>query len=135
MIINTTTQKTKVFESLSVMQKAELITFINGMIHGVLSHKKQFTISDLVGGKIRDWSHTPLDYIYQLFVNKKVDDPEAEAGKEVGRIIKYTMDLDKYRIYRIVDEKQRRYPVNVYELVKIRDKPKAGCSSGSWLGS
>ena len=29
------------------------------------------------------------------------------------------MSIDKHRFYKIVDTEQRRYPVNVYALVKI----------------
>ena len=43
MIINSTTQKSSAFESLTPMQQAELITFVNGMIQGALTYKKQFT--------------------------------------------------------------------------------------------
>ena len=44
---------------------------------------------------------------------------QAEAGKDVGRIVKYIMSIDKHRFYKIIDTEQRRYPVNVYALVKI----------------
>lgn len=121
MIINSTTQKSSAFESLTPMQQAELITFVNGMIQGALTYKKQFTTSDLVGGKFRDWSYTPLDYIYQYHLNRKVTDPEAESGKDIGRIVKYIMSLDKHRIYKVIGTEQRRFPINVYELVKIKD--------------
>ena len=103
------------------MQQAELITFVNGMIQGALTYKKQFATSDLVGGKFRDWSYTPLDYIYQYHLNRKVTDPEAESGKDIGRIVKYIMSLDKHRIYKVTGTEQRRFPINVYELVKIKD--------------
>lgn len=121
MILNTTTQKSSAFESLTPMQQAELITFVNGLIQGALAYKKQFTTSDIVGGKFRNWSYTPLDYIYQYHLSIKTPNPESEAGKDAGRIVKYIMSLDKHRIYNITGSEQRRYPVNVYELVDIKD--------------
>jgi len=121
MIINSNIQKSSAFESLSYMQQAELTTFINGMIQGALAYKKQFTTSDIVGGKFRDWSYTPLDYVYQYHVKRKIDNPEAEAGKDIGRIVKYILGIDKHRVYKIANCEQRKYPINVYELVKIKD--------------
>jgi len=121
MIINSETQKSSAFESLTPMQQAELITFVNGLIQGALAYKTQFTTSDLVGGQFRDWSYTPLDYIYQYHLKQGSTNPESEAGKDAGRIVKYIMALDKHRVYKITGSEQRKYPVNVYELVKIKD--------------
>ena len=39
MIINSTTQKSSAFESLTPMQQVELITFVNGMIKVALNTK------------------------------------------------------------------------------------------------
>lgn len=117
MIINSKTQKSSVFESLTPMQQAELITFVNGMIQGALAYKNQFTTVSLIGGKNRNWNNTPLDYIYQYHVNKNSKDPEIEAGKDAGRILKYIMDIDKHRIYKISGTEQKRFPVNVYEQI------------------
>ena len=121
MIINSTTQKSSSFESLSLGQQVELINYVNGLIQGALAFRKKFTTADLVGGKFRNWSYTPLDYIYQYHLNRKVTDPEAESGKDIGRIVKYIMSLDKHRIYKVIGTEQRRFPINVYELVKIKD--------------
>ena len=156
MLVNDTAQKSSCFESLSLNQQAELITFVTGLIQGALTYKDTFTVPDIVGGKFSNWSNTPLDYIYQYHCDKiasfedayrlaldSIDhskDPDedlqevrriywntvedtkracAEAGKDVGRIVKYIMSIDKHRFYKIVDTEQRRYPVNVYALVKI----------------
>lgn len=159
MLVNDTAQKSSCFESLSLNQQAELVTFVTGLIQGALTYKDTFTVPDIVGGKFSNWSNTPLDYIYQYHCQKKrytaeglVDDirdfannevtpnkavewvdiygvsgkaldrrdlAELEAGKDVGRIVKYIMSIDKYRFYKIVDTEQRRYPVNVYALAKI----------------
>jgi hypothetical protein len=121
MIINSTTQKSSSFESLSLGQQVELINYVNGLIQGALAFRKKFTTADLVGGKFRNWSHTPLDYVYQYHLNRNIDNPEVESGKDIGRIVKYIMSIDKYRVYRIVGEEQRKYPINLYELVKIKD--------------
>ena len=156
MLVNDTAQKSSCFESLSVSQQAELITFVAGLIQGALTYKDTFTVPDLVGGKFSHWGDTPLDYIYQyhdrrLFNNSYIKKEmgylssfkpfseewkvayekytkqdlerektaQAEAGKDVGRIVKYIMSIDKHRFYKIIDTEQRRYPVNVYALVKI----------------
>lgn len=121
MLVNDTAQKSSCFESLSFSQQAELITFVTGLIQGALTYKDSFTVPDIVGGKFSHWSNTPLDYIYQYHEKKRFNSEEAqaEAGKDVGRIVKYIMSIDKHRFYKIIDPEQRRYPVNVYALVKI----------------
>ena len=31
------------------------------------------------------------------------------------------MSIDKHRVYKVTGTEQRRFPINVYELVKIKD--------------
>lgn len=121
MIINSNTQKSSAFESLTVMQQAELITYVNGLIQGALSYKKYFTTADLVGGRFRNWDYTPLDYIYQYHLKRNTANPEAESGKDIGRIVKYIMSIDKHRVYKLTGSEQRKFPINCYELVKIKE--------------
>ena len=70
MLVNDTAQKSSCFESLSLNQQAELITFVTGLIQGALTYKDTFTVPDIVGGKFSNWSNTPLDYIYQYHCDK-----------------------------------------------------------------
>lgn len=110
--------KVSSFESLSTSQKGDIENFINGLIQGAFAYKDSFAVSDLVGGRFTDWSHTPLDYIYQYHKNRKdCRNPEGEAGKDVGRIFKFIMASDKYRKYEIAGIVQRKYPSNLYKLV------------------
>lgn len=107
------------FESLTTIQKAELEIFIKGLIQGACCYKDVFTVPDLVGGKFTDWSNTPLDYIYKYHVGRGCEKPQAEAGKDMGRIFKYIMAKDKYHNYTLVGTEQRFYPVNKYKLETI----------------
>lgn len=90
---------------------------------------------------------TPLEYIYRYHYAKKAKEvakekikdkisldemkkltneigklAEIEAGKDVGRIVKYIMSIDKARYYKVIGTEQRRYPINVYALVDIKLK-------------
>lgn len=111
--------KVSSFESLSTMQKAELETFIKGLIQGASCYNNTFTVPDLVGGKFTDWSNTPLDYIYKYHVNRNCAKPQVQAGIDMGRIFKYIMSKDKYRNYKLAGVEQRYYPVNKYVLDSI----------------
>ena len=113
--------KSSSYESLSKFQQAELDTFIFGLIKGCMAYNEdnKFTVPDLVGrDSFGTWKNTPLNYIYQYHKHRECDDPEAEAGKDVGRIFKYVMAKDKIHKYEIVDTSQRQFPVNVYKLIK-----------------
>lgn len=113
--------KSSCYESLSKYQQAELDTFIFGLIKGSMAYNedKTFTVTDLVGRhSFGNWKNTPLHYIYLYHKRRDCDDPESEAGKDVGRIFKYVMAKDKLHKFRIVDTEQKQYPVNVYELLE-----------------
>lgn len=106
------------YDSLSKIQQAELDTYIYGMIRvACIYHPDGFTVPDLVGGRFKDWSGTPLDYIYQYHVARGIGNPDAEAGKDMGRIFKYLIAKDKTKSFKLVGTEQRFYPVNVYALV------------------
>lgn len=147
MLINDTAQKSSCFESLSPIQQYELEAYVTGLIQGSLAYEDTFTVPDLVGGKFRNWGMTPLEYIYRYHYAKKAKEvvkekikdkisleemkkltneigklAEIEAGKDVGRIVKYIMSIDKARYYKVVGTEQRRYPINVYALVDIKLK-------------
>ena len=90
--------------------------------------KKKYTAEGMIkdiavfGKELRDSGENLEKFGLSLFQARSLerrDLAEVEAGKDVGRIVKYIMSIDKHRFYKIVDTEQRRYPVNVYALVKI----------------
>ena len=113
--------KSSSYESLTKFQQAELDLYITALIKGSMAYNddKTFTVSDLVGRKtFGSWKNSPLNYIYQYHKKRECEDPEAESGKDIGRIFKYVMAKDRFHKYRLVDTEQRQFPVNVYELIK-----------------
>ena len=113
--------KSSSYESLTKFQQAELDTFIFGLIKGCMAYNEDntFTVPDLVGRKsFGTWKNTPLNYIYQYHNKRDCEDPEAEAGKDIGRIFKYIMAKDKVHKYEAVDTIQRALPIKVYKLIK-----------------
>lgn len=104
------------YESLSQGQKLELDSFIRGAIQGALSYKETFCVSDIVGGKFTEWGGTPLQWIYEYRKNRgNCLSPEAEAGKDMGRIFKNVMSTD-FRKYEIKGSIQRKFKANLYGL-------------------
>lgn len=104
------------YESLSQGQRLELDFFIKGAIQGALSYRDTFCVSDIVGGKFTKWEGTPLQWIYDYHKNRGAClSPEAEAGKDMGRIFKNIMSSD-FRNYEIKGAVQRRYKSNLYGL-------------------
>lgn len=144
MLVNDTAQKSSCFESLDPKDQYELEIYVTGLIQGALAYRDNFTVPDIVGGRFRNWGMTPLEYIYEYhwqriykkliksinknttveklkdFLNSAEKEAEIEAGKDVGRIVKYIMSIDKARYYKVIGTEQRRYPVNVYALVDIK---------------
>lgn len=118
-MLNNSFESNKVssFESLTSIQKGEVEICVKNLIQGACAYTKVFTVSDLVGGKFGDWSNTPLDYIYQYHLKRGCAKPEAESGKDMGRIFKYIMAKDKHRKYELVGTEQRSYPINKYSFV------------------
>lgn len=105
------------YESMSDGQKVELDNFIRGSIQGYLAANPKFTVADIVGGKFTNWSGTPLDYIYQYHKQRTdINNPEAIAGQDIGRIYKNVMSKDKTRKYIRLGEVQMQYPVAQYAL-------------------
>lgn len=114
-----TANKSTFYEKQSKWQQAELDTFILGAIQGALSKSETFSVPDIVGGKFTKWKNTPLYRIYKYHKHRKdCDNPNAEAGKDVGRIFKYVMYKDSYRTYELVGTRQRQYPVNEYKILE-----------------
>lgn len=110
--------KSTFYEKQSKWQQAELDTFILGTIQGALAQSEVFSVPDIVGGKFTKWRYTPLYRIYKYHKHRKdCDNPQAEAGKDVGRIYKYVMYKDPHHTYELVGTRQRQYPVNEYRLV------------------
>jgi len=149
MLLNDKAQKSTCYEKLSLFQQSELECYIKGLIQGSLAYSSTFTVPDIVGGKFRCWKDTPLEYIYEYHfkrlgekatrelgdrVNtitlkeyqkeKERISNEAiiEAGKDVGRIVKYIMDKDENRAYKIIGTEQRRYPINRYQLIYLLEE-------------
>lgn len=104
------------YESLTKIQQGEIDICIKALIKGALTYRKEFTVSDVVGGKWSDWSDSPLDYIYQYHVKRGCPKPETESGKDMGRIFKYIMAKDKFLKFKLVGTEQRNFPINKYAL-------------------
>ena len=97
------------YESLTKFEQAALDTFIKGLIQGACVYSDFFTVSDLVGGKFTNWENTPLQCIYLYHKNREgCRNPQAEAGKDMGRIFKYVMAKDKHVKYELTGSAQRQ---------------------------
>lgn len=101
------------YASLSEQQQIAITCFIQGLVQGALAFSKRFCVSDLVGGKNTDWTNTPLDLIYKYHVNNGAKNPEAEAGKDVGRLVKNVLIADS-KEYIVDGTIQKRFKSNLY---------------------
>lgn len=106
------------YQSLTEIEKYKIDCYLLGLIQGALSMSKRFSTSDLVGGINTDWTFTPLNPIYMYHVNRNVKCPEAEAGKDIGRLVKNCMINDVRHKYKVDGKVQRRYKSNLYSYAE-----------------
>lgn len=110
--------------------KNVLEAYVQGAVYQWLKRYSEtgldtFSAKDLFGASNTDWSHTPLDYLYEFYEDKakkcmfSQEEIEKyafnEAGKNVGWLLKEVLHNDPRFI---VDNNQWDYTSRIYKILR-----------------
>ena len=78
----------------------EVCAYLQGAVYVLcqLKSTEEFAAKDFVGGTNYHWERTPLYKIYQYYESHGAKNPESEAAKDVGIILKKVL-IDDKRIF------------------------------------
>lgn len=83
--------------SLTPNELNEACAYLQGAVYVCcqLKSTEEFAAKDFVGGTNYHWERTPLYKIYQYYESNGTKNPESEAAKDVGIILKKVLIEDK----------------------------------------
>lgn len=107
MLVNNESRLRKTSAKLSDQNIEIINAYIKGAVHGFCNNNSgiAFSVRSLFGEDNRDWSDTPLQEIYEYFINLGYDRTSAakRAAVNVGLLLKNILITDKkfeYKEYR-----------------------------------
>lgn len=99
MILNNKSKSCKISAELNPDDLLLIKTYILGTINGFCINDKAsaFSVRILFGGDNRNWNHTPLQKIYNYYIQigKSATDAAASSSIDVGRLLKEILEDDK----------------------------------------
>lgn len=92
---------------ISPEQYERMFEFLKGAVRTRCAdyRDKQFAARDMLGGVNFDWRGTPLQALYDKYIDEGYSDAEAikRAGISAGHILKRVLILDEHRIFQLGD--------------------------------
>lgn len=117
MLVNNTSHPRKTSSKLSDNNIAIIKAYIKGAVHSFCNNNSEliFSVRLLFGNENKDWYDTPLQSIYEYFINLGYDSKSAanRAAVDVGFLLKDVLISDKKFEY-------REYKNRTNEYVKIK---------------
>ena len=114
MLENISTTVRRISAKISAEELALAKAYMQGAVHSFCgcNGDREFSVRTLFGGTNRDWSDTPLQWIYEYHKSAGKPDPAEAAAKDVGWLFKQVL-LDDVRTFRYV----RDDTGNVYQRI------------------
>jgi hypothetical protein len=96
---------------LSNQEIRDIIIFLQGATYCWCKNRKDewFSLRDLMGGDNYYWNNTPLIALYNKQEKLGNEDPEAQAGKEGGWLMKRVISEDARKFETIEEDLIRKY--------------------------
>ena len=99
MILNNKSKSYNISAELNPDDLLLIKTYILGTINGFCINDKAsvFSVRILFGGDNRNWDHTPLQKIYNYYIQigKSITDATVSSAIDVGRLLKIILEDDK----------------------------------------